>query len=350
MNNLSPKFNEFICIEDRRIGSEYPPFIIAEVGINHEGSLEKALQMVQAAKESGADCVKFQCHIIEDEMIPSDVYPGNSPDKIWDIIERCQLSAEQELEIQRYCRKLDIIYLNTPFSRAAANRLHAMNVPAFKIGSGECNNYPLIQHIASFGKPIILSTGMNSFESIDKAVKIIEGNDCPLVLLHCTSIYPTPYENVRLGAIGELRKVFNVPVGLSDHSLGIYAALGSVALGACVLEKHFTCSKDWPGPDIPISIDPMELNELVKGAIAIWKSGGNGKEILPGESPVIKFAYATVVSTKAIIKGEKFTKENIWVKRPGTGEISAEKYESLLGCVAQCDIPINTHIKLSDIT
>jgi N-acetylneuraminate synthase len=350
MNNLAPKFNEFICIENRRIGREYPPFIIAEVGINHEGSLEKALQMVEAAKEAGADCVKFQCHIIEDEMIPSDVYPGNSPDKIWDIIKRCQLSAEQELEIQRYCGKLDIIYLSTPFSRAAANRLHAMNVPAFKIGSGECNNYPLIKHITSFGKPIILSTGMNNFESIDKAVKIIKGKGCPLVLLHCTSMYPTPYENVRLGAIAELRDVYDVPVGLSDHSLGIYTALGSVALGACVLEKHFTISKDWPGPDIPISIDPIELYELVKGANAIWKSGGNGKEILPGEGPVINFAYATVVSIKAIAKGEQFTEENIWVKRPGTGEISAEKYESLLGRTAQCDIPTNTHIKLSDVT
>jgi N-acetylneuraminate synthase len=306
--------------------------------------------MVEAAKESGADCIKFQCHIINDEMIPSDVYPGNSPDKIWDIIDRCQLSAEQEIEIQEYCKKVNIIYLNTPFSRAAANRLNAMDVPAFKIGSGECNNYPLIEHISSFGRPIILSTGMNNIKSITKTVEIIKKNNCPLVLLHCTSMYPTPYENVRLGVIEELRNLFEIPVGLSDHSIGIYTALGSVALGACVLEKHFTCSREWPGPDVPISITPSELSELVKGASAIWRAGGGIKEILPEEGPVINFAYATVVSTKRIMAGEKFTDKNIWVKRPGTGEIAAEEYESILGSVAKCNIPENTHIKYSDIT
>ena len=188
-----------------------------------------------------------------------------------------------------------------------------MNVPAFKIGSGECNNLPLIDFIAEFGKPIILSTGMNNIDSIKKTIEVIN-NRVPISLMHCTSMYPTPYEKVRLGAIEQLQNTFNLPVGLSDHSIDIWTCLGAVALGACILEKHFTISRSWPGPDVKISIEPDELKNLIIGSESIWKARGGKKTILEEEKPVIDFAYATVVSIKNIKVGEVFTENNIWVK------------------------------------
>jgi N-acetylneuraminate synthase len=249
--------NNIIKIKGRKIGQGFAPFVIAEVGINHEGSLKKAKQMVDDAKKAGAECVKFQSHIIEDEMIENNVIPGNAKESIWNIMKRCALTLAEEIELKKYVEENDMIYLCTPFSRAAADRLQKMNVSAFKIGSGECNNYPLIEHIASFKKPIILSTGMNDLESIKKSVVILEKNKVQYALLHCTSIYPTPYEKVRLNAMMDLKNNFkNTVIGLSDHSLGNYTSFAAIALGACIVEKHFTSDKTWPGPDVPISIDP----------------------------------------------------------------------------------------------
>jgi N-acetylneuraminate synthase len=327
-----------IEIAGRKIGANLPPFIIAEIGINHEGDIAKAIQLIDAAAKSGADCVKFQYHIADAEMIPNDIIPENAEESIWNLIKRCELTDQEERRIKKYCDDKGVIYLSTPFSREAADRLYAMNVPGFKIGSGECKNIPLINHVAKMGKPIILSTGMNDIESIRKSVEIAQKHGCPLMLMHCTSMYPTPYEKVRLGAIIELQRAFGLPVGLSDHSLGIYTCLGAVALGACALEKHFTISRDWPGPDIPISITPNELSELAKGARAIFFASGGSKNILPEEQPVINFAYASVVSIKDINKDEVFGIENIWVKRPGTGEILADKFEAVLGKRAVCEI------------
>ena len=328
-----------IQIAQRKIGQKHPPFVIAEVGINHEGEFEKAIQMVDAASTAGVDCVKFQCHITEEEMIPTDMKPGKiSEERLWDIIKRCELTEDEEKRIKKYCEEKRIIYLCTPFSREAADRLQSMDVPAFKIGSGECNNIPLLKHVAQMGKPIILSTGMNDIESIRKSVDTIQQFDCPLMLMHCTSMYPTPYKRVRLGAIKELQTAFGLPVGLSDHSLGIYTALGAVALGACAVEKHFTISHKWPGPDVPISIEPYELEELVKGAKAIYSARGGHKSILPEEQPIIDFAYASVVAIKNIMRGDILSEDNIWVKRPGTGEIRAEKFYSIIGKIAKVDI------------
>ncbi len=342
--------NPFIEIAGRKIGEDHPPFIIMEAGINHEGDFKKALQLVDAAKAKGADCIKFQCHITEEEMVPTDMTPGKiSKEKLWDIIKRCELTADEEKKVQKYCADKKILYLSTPFSRAAADRLRSMNVPAYKIGSGECNNYPLIDHVARFGKPMIVSTGMNDMKSVAKMVKVVKARRTPLMLMHCTSMYPTPYDKVRLGAIEELKKAFNVPVGLSDHSIGIYTCLGAAALGASAFEKHFTVSHDWPGPDIPVSVDPQELAELVRGARAIWQARGGSKTILKEEKPVIDFAYATVVTIKPIRKGEAFDRTNTWVKRPGTGAILAEHFEHVLGKKARRDIVAHVHVHPRDI-
>lgn len=338
-------------IAGRAIGPDARPLVIAEVGINHEGSLEKALQMVDAAADAGAEIIKFQCHITDKEMIPTDMTPGEiSTEKLWDIIKRCELTEAEERDVQRHCAARGLIYLSTPFSREAADRLNAMAVPAFKIGSGECNNYPLIDHIARMGKPMIVSTGMNDLASVRKTVDIVRRHRTPLVLLHCTSMYPTPYEKVRLGGIQDLASAFpGVPIGLSDHSLNIWTCLGAVALGACVLEKHFTVSRTWPGPDVPISIEPGELADLIAGADAIWKARGGSKTILPEEQPVIDFAYATVVSIRPIRKGDMFSLQNVWVKRPGLGPIRAERFDDILGKVASRDIAVDAHIKPGDV-
>ena len=339
-----------ITIKNRKIGLDYPPFVIAEIGINHEGSIEKAMRMVDDAYAAGAECVKFQCHVVDDEMSShaKNVIPGNANESIYNIIERCTLTEDETAFIKNYTENLGMIYLSTPFSRAAANRLEKLGVSAYKIGSGECNNYPLIEHIASFGKPIILSTGMNDINSIAPAVKILEKYNVEYALLHCTSMYPTPYNKVRLGCIEELAYHFpRAVLGLSDHSVGNYTCFGAVALGARILEKHFTSDKNWPRPDINISIDPNELEHLVVGSSAIYKSLGGTKNILSSEKPTIDFAYASVVATKNIKAGEFFTSENIWVKRPGTGEYLAKDYNSLLGKKVLLDIKKDSQIKTS---
>jgi sialic acid synthase SpsE len=337
-------------IAQRDIGDAHPPLVIAEIGINHEGDAAKARRMVDDASAVGCECVKFQCHVIDDEMIPNDVIPGNATESIWSIMARCALSEADERALKQYVEAKGLIYLSTPFSRAAADRLRTMDLPAYKIGSGECNNYPLVRHIATFGKPVILSTGMNDLESIGPSVEILRAAGVPFALTHCTSMYPTPYDKVRLGAIGDLHQAFpDAVVGLSDHSLGNYTCLAAVALGARILEKHFTSDKTWPGPDVPISMDPAELGDLVRGSRAIFEALGGGKTILSEERPTIDFAYACVVSIADINAGEALTASNVWVKRPGTGEIKARDFERVLGRRAARPIPVNTQVRWSDL-
>jgi N-acetylneuraminate synthase len=222
-------------------------------------------------------------------------------------------------------------------------------VDAFKIGSGECNNIPLIEHIAGKRKPIIMSTGMNDIPSIRKSVEVIKKHGIPFMLMHCVSIYPTPYDKMRLKSIVQLTTEFDVPVGLSDHSLGIYTCLGAVALGAVALEKHFTISRSWPGPDNPFSIEPQELRELVHGSRAVWQALEGDKQIAEDEKPVIDFAYASVVTISPVKKGELFGLNNIWVKRPGTGDFIGQDLYKVIGRRAKRDLPKDTQVKKEDV-
>lgn len=341
-----------IRIGNRIIGKEYPPFIIAEIGINHEGSLKTAFEMVDAAHRVGAEVIKHQTHVVEDEMSKEakNVIPGNTDVSIYDVMARCALSEEDEIRLKEYVESKGMIFISTPFSRAAADRLERMGVLAYKVGSGEMNNYPLLDHIASFGKPMIVSTGMNNIESVKKAVEILEKRNVQYALLHTTNLYPTPPELVRLGAMEELQKRFpNSVVGLSDHTVNNNACLAAVALGASVLERHFTDRKDRIGPDIICSMTPEELEELIYSSAEIAKMRGGKKEATREEQITIDFAFATVVTTKPIDKGEIFSKENIWVKRPGTGEIKAEHYKNIIGKQATRDIPEDEHVKWSDL-
>jgi N-acetylneuraminate synthase len=337
-------------IGHRKVGPSYPPLVIAEIGINHEGVFDKAIQMVDDAKAVGCECAKFQCHVIEDEMIPNNVIPGNAKESIWDIMKRCALSEDEDIKLKKYVEKQGMIYLSTPFSRAAAVRLERMGVSAYKIGSGECNNYPLIKHVAAYKKPIILSTGMNDIPSIRPAVEIMRAAGVPYALMHCTSLYPTPYEKVRLGALDLLKKEFpDAVLGLSDHSIGNYTCFASVALGASILEKHYVSDRTWPGPDVSLSIIPSELKDLIEGSNAIYKARGGEKEILPEEKPTIDFAYACVVSIKDIKAGEVLGPDNIWCKRPGTGEIKAKDYEKLFGRKVLRPISKDINVRWTDV-
>jgi len=339
--------NEF-HIKDRLIGYDHPPLVIAEIGINHNGSLQVAKKMVDVAARSRVEIIKHQTHVVDDEMssVAKKVIPGNADISIYEIMKNCALSEDKEIILKEYVESKGIIYISTPFSRAAADRLQRMNVPAFKIGSGECNNYPLVEHIASFGKPIIMSTGMNDIKSIRKSVSIMENAGIPYALLHTTNIYPTPPHLVRLGAMAELKNEFtNALIGLSDHTITNHACFGAVALGACILERHFTDRMDRTGPDIECSMDGQALKELIEGVNILFRERGGRKEVLLEEQSTIDFAYATVVTIKKIKIGERFTKENIWVKRPGTGELKAEMFEKVLGCIASIDLPKDMHLK-----
>ena len=341
-----------INIAGRLIGEDHPPLVIVEIGINHEGSLSLAKSMVDEAWRSGAEVIKHQTHVVEDEMSQAarKVIPGNASDSIYDIMQRCALNEDDEIALKNYVESKGMIFISTPFSRAAADRLQRMGVVAYKIGSGECNNYPLLEHIAAFGKPMIVSTGMNNIESVRKTVAILEQNTIPYALLHTTNLYPTPMHLVRLGAMVQLKEAFpNAVIGLSDHTTSNLACFGAVALGAAILERHFTDKMERPGPDIVNSMDPIALRDLIYSSKDIWTMRGGNKEATAEEQVTMDFAFATVVSITPIKKGEELTKENIWVKRPGTGEISAEKYHDLMGKYVVCDIQTDEHLCWQDI-
>ena len=338
-------------IKQRRIGADHLPLVIAEIGINHGGSLEVAKAMVDAAASAGVECIKHQTHIVEDEMSAEakTIIPANANESIYDIMDKCSLSEDEEYALKAYVESKGMIFISTPFSRAAADRLRRMEVEAYKIGSGECNNLPLLDHIASFGKPIIMSTGMNSIESIQKSVEVLNRRSVPFALLHTTNLYPTPNHLVRLGAMTEMAQRFEgVPFGLSDHTVSNHACLGAVALGASILERHFTDTMERKGPDIVCSMDVQACRELIEGTSILFDQRGGVKQPLEQEKVTIDFAFATVVAIRDIQEGDVLSKDNIWVKRPGTGKILAEHYETLLGKTSSKHIPKDSHLDWSD--
>lgn len=341
-----------IEIAGRKIGPNHPPLVIAEIGINHSGSLEIAKKMVDAAKRTGAEMIKHQTHIVEDEMSSEakNVIPGNANISIYEIMENCALGYDDELALKKYVENSGMIFISTPFSRAAANRLQVFDVPGFKIGSGECNNYPLLEHIAKFNKPVILSTGMNTIASVKRAISIFDKSNVPVALLHTTNLYPTPPNLVRLGAMQELHSNFPDKVfGLSDHTLNSNACLAATALGASILERHFTDDKQRTGPDIACSMDEDDCRQLINDCNEIALMRGGKKEPAKEEKVTIDFAFATVCTIKEIKKGDLLTKENIWVKRPGTGEILAEKFNEIIGKRSKSNLEKNVQLSFKDI-
>lgn len=337
-----------LTIEGHEISEDSPPVLVAEIGINHGGSLDEAKKLAKLALNSGIKFIKHQTHIPDDEMSveAKKIKPGNSNESIYNVISKNSLNEEEELEFCKYVRQNGGIFFSTPFSRAAIERIRKMDLPVVKIGSGECNNLPLISRILDLRKPIILSTGMNSINSVKKTVKLIRDANLPFALLHCTNLYPTPVNLIKLSAINEMKSEFpDAVIGLSDHSESIYPCIASVALGARILEKHFTDSKNRIGPDISCSMTPEEAKELIIGSKEVWQASGGKKIPSDEESVTIAFAFASVVTDKEIKKGETFTPENIWVKRPSGGDFHANQLSFLYGKRAKRDLLANIQIK-----
>jgi sialic acid synthase SpsE len=340
-----------IKIGDRYIGDGHPPYIIAEACVNHQGDFEIAKRMVYFAHAMGADAIKFQMHILEDEMLPEVPMSDNFEDTLWDVIEKTNFSTDQHRQLMAMCSGLGIQYLCTPFSRAAIDVLDSLGIEAFKTGSGELTNAPFMRHIAAKGKPVIVSTGMSLMEEIQETVDIFKKAGTPLVLTHCVSAYPCPYDRVNLGMVPRLADTFTVPAGLSCHTPSIYTALGAVALGACVVEKHFTFDRTQKGPDHLSSIEGYELGELVKGCRAVWEARGAVREIFPEEQQIVAWARESVVSIAPIKKGTSITGKMVSVKRPspGPGVVPAKDLDKVIGAIAKSDIPADRQIRWNDI-
>lgn len=335
-----------VRIGEKMVGPGCPPYIVAEACVNHQGNFELAKKMVVFAHAMGADAIKFQMHIVEDEMLRETPLSQNFEKSLWDTILDTNFTTEQHGELMRFCRQIGIQYLCTPFSKKSADILDELGVVVFKTGSGELTNIPLMRHIAAKGKPMIVSTGMSTIDEIAETVGVLKALDVPLVLTHCVSAYPCPYERVNLGMIGRLQQLFDVPVGLSDHSKGIYTAIGGVALGACVIEKHFTFDRTLPGPDHASSIEAYELGELVKGAQAVYLARGASREIFPEEREIVAWARESVVSVSPIKKGTSITAEMVTVKRPTAGPdaFPARELDFVIGKTAIADIAADRQI------
>jgi len=339
-------------INNRKVGDGQSPLIIAEACINHEGNIAIAEQMVYMAHAMGADCIKFQFHVLENEMLRDAPQSDNFEEPLWDTLERTNLSIDDHVRLKKLCEQLGILYLCTPFSREATDILEDIGVDFYKTGSGEMTNLPLIEHIAQKGKPMIVSTGMSEIEEIQETVDLVKSIGTPLIITHCTSVYPCPYHRVNLGLIPKYRERFLIPVGLSDHSRGIYTSLGSVVHGSAVIEKHFTLDKMQKGPDHPSSIEPDELGELVKGAKAIFDARGHEKKIFKEEEQIIAWARESVVTETEIKAGQIITDEMVWVKRPspGPGIVPAKDLKKVLGKRALSDISKNSQLKWEDLS
>ena len=340
-------------IAGREISPNHPPFVIAEIGINHGGDLSVAKEMVRLAALSGCECIKHQTHIVEDEMTDEakEIFPPNADVSIWDVMKRCALSLEDETELKRYTEELGMIFISTPFSRAAADFLETLDVPAYKIGSGEADNLPLIRHIARKGKPVIMSTGMQSIETVRASVQILEDAGVDYALLECTNLYPSPPEIVSLRGVTDLKEAFpNALVGFSDHSIGPEMALASVALGAVILERHYTDTRYRQGPDIINSMDPAELKFLIDRSKEIWIAANNPKQRTDAEEPVYRFARASVVADKDLPEGHVITEADIWARRPGSGEIAGFEFDKVVGKTLTRAVTRNTQLKWGDLT
>jgi len=322
------------------------PVFIFEVGINHNGSLQMALDMIDAAQESGADIVKFQYHRPSYEMLPEHSWQS--------LMTHCYLSISDLDQIKIYTEEqTDMLFLCTPFCREAATELREIGVEAFKTGSGEFNNIPFMRHVAGFGLPMIVSTGMTSRDELIATLDVIQKiNPNNIILMNCTSIYPATFEQSRLRRLEWLRSMSNLPVGQSDHTPTIATALGAIAQGAVVVEKHVTLDKSMDGPDHAASILPSEFKQMVIMGKQIWRGMQDGTEanmgVLMDEWDVRKIANHSVVTLKDIKKGERFSYENLGVKRPGDG-IPASKLDGIVGEVAEEELTEDTQLDYIDI-
>ena len=331
-------------------------FIIAEAGVNHNGNISLAKKLIDVAKDVGVDAVKFQTFNAE-EVVTKDAEKTECLEETtgkgsqYKMLKRLELTEGGFKELAVYAKKVGILFLSSPFDKESADLLDKLDVPAFKVASGEISNSPLLKHIAKKGKPIILSTGMATLGEVEEALNVIKREGVEdVILLHCVSNYPAKIEEVNLRAMETLKQAFQTPVGLSDHTLGITASIAAVALGACVIEKHFTLDRSLPGPDHKVSLEPSELREMVRAIKEVEKALGDGiKKPTKEEEEIKKVARRSVVAKGDIPKGTTITEDMLDVKRPGTG-IEPKYMGMIIGRKAKENIKMDAIIAMGKIT
>jgi N,N'-diacetyllegionaminate synthase len=342
-----------IDVGGRRVGEGEPVLLIAEAGVNHNGDLVQALQLVDAAAKSGADAVKFQT--FDPDALASQTAPladyqregATSAGSQVEMLRALLLDDDAFERVAARCAERGVIFLSTPFDERSADLLEALGVVAFKVGSGELTNLPFLRNLAGRGRPLLVSTGMATLDEVDAAVRTIrEHGEPPLALLHCVSSYPAPIEDANLRAIDTLREVFAVPVGYSDHCLGTDASIGAVARGASILERHFTLDRRLPGPDQALSLEPAELAELFARIRALESALGDGvKRPRASERETMGVVRRSIVATRSMQAGERLDAGSLAVKRPGGG-LPASRLESVIG--ARLLRPIDADELLTD--
>lgn len=334
-------------------GESNSTYIIAEIGVNHNGDINLALKMIDAAYEAGADAVKFQSfksdklvsRFAEKAKYQQD-HTGTNETQL-EMLKKLELSPEDHLIIKEYCAKKNIDFLSTPFDEETAIFLKEIGIHAYKVGSGDLTNIPFLRKIDEFGLPIILSTGMSNLGEIEEALEVI--NKSSIALLHCTSSYPAPVEDINLRAMVTIQKAFNKVVGYSDHTEGIEIALAAVALGARIIEKHFTLDKNLPGPDHKASLEPHEFKQLVKSIRIVEKSLGDGvKRCMPSEENTKEVARKSLVVSQNLKPGDILTRKNLAIKRPGTG-IQPKDYNLLLGKTVKREVKQDQVLTWDDV-
>lgn len=334
-------------------GESNSTYIIAEIGVNHNGDINLALKMIDAAYEAGADAVKFQSfksdklvsRFAEKAKYQQD-HTGTNETQL-EMLKKLELSPEDHLIIKEYCAKKNIDFLSTPFDEETAIFLKEIGIHAYKVGSGDLTNIPFLRKIDEFGLPIILSTGMSNLGEIEEALEVI--NKSSIALLHCTSSYPAPVEDINLRAMVTIQKAFNKVVGYSDHTEGIEIALAAVALGARIIEKHFTLDKNLPGPDHKASLEPHEFKQLVKSIRIVEKSLGDGvKRCMPSEENTKEVARKSLVVSQNLKPGDMLTRKNLVIKRPGTG-IPPKDYNLLLGKTVKREVKQDQVLTWDDV-
>ncbi len=339
-----------IRIEDRLIGPSAPCFVIAEACDNHFGDMQAAREMVRQAKAAGADAIKFQHHLPDEEMLREGVpMSANFNMPLYEFLQRYALTLDQHRRLLDFCRSLGIIYLCTPFSRKAAEELESIGIAAFKIGSGELTDLPTLKVVARFGKPMILSTGMAEWREIDETVATLRPLNQRLLLMNCVSEYPARHADINLGVIAQMRQRYGLTIGHSDHTPDIYTSIAAVACGAKLIEKHLILDRRQPGPDQAVSIEPYELYQLVTAIRRVEEACGDDKSVHEREKPIREWAHRSVVSLRPIPVGSTISEDMVWTKRPGTG-IPARYLEQVVGRVALREIPPNHLISWSDIS
>jgi N-acetylneuraminate synthase/N,N'-diacetyllegionaminate synthase len=336
-----------IEFEGDYIGEGKRPYIVAEVGGNFRDDIELGKVFIEEAADAGADAVKIQTHIPDAEMVESEMRELGMGD-LYERMGVYELSMDEHRELYDHCEKHNITFLSTPYSTEAVTRLEELGVGAYKIGSGELTNRHLLRTIAETGKPMIVSTGMHSMDTIRETYEFLNEYAKSFMFLYCVSAYPTEPSDFNLGLIERMQEEFDVPVGFSDHSTGVEAAAVAIARGASLVEKHFTIDRRLPGGDQDVSIEPVELEKLVEYSTLCHETRGKEKEVREDEAAIAEWARHSVVTANEIGAGEIITLEDLTTKRPGTG-VPATKIGDIVGQTAAHDISANTVIKEKDI-